>query len=208
MNEGPATRQLACGVVTAVRGTVLDAHFELGAPGIGTFLQCRGPANGEIAAFVHSHLGQSTVRAIAIDSTRGLRRGCPVHTGGEPLTIPVGDELLGRVIDLRGKPLDGDAELATNERWPLHRQPPMPSERRPGGDMYPTGIRVIDLFCPFTSGGRVAVFGGGGVGKTVVLTEFIHNAVGPPQSAVCPHCDPVDATLDPTPVKHARRSPP
>jgi F-type H+-transporting ATPase subunit beta len=128
-------------------------------------------------AFVHSHLGQATVRAIAVDSTRGLRRGCQVLCDGESLTIPVGNELLGRVIDVRGLPLDGGRELQTDERWPLHRPPPPPSERRPAGDLYSTGIKVIDMFCPFTSGGRLAVFGGAGVGKTVVLTEFIHNAV-------------------------------
>ena len=177
MTESITHPSLTTGVVTAVRGTVLNAHFESGAPGIGMRLMCSSPADGEISAFVHSHLGQSTVRAIAVDSTRGLRRGCPVQCDGEPLTIPVGDELLGRVIDLRGRPLDDGPAIETDERWPLHRSPPPPSERRPAGDMYPTGIKVIDMFCPFTSGGRVAVFGGAGVGKTVVLTEFIHNAV-------------------------------
>jgi F-type H+-transporting ATPase subunit beta len=100
-----------------------------------------------------------------------------VRCDGQPLTVPVGDELLGRVIDLRGQPLDGGPALETDDRWPLHRPPPSPSVRRAGGDMYFTGIKVIDMFCPFTSGGRVAVFGGAGVGKTVVLTEFVHNAV-------------------------------
>ncbi len=163
--------------MTAVHGTVLDARFESAAPPIGARLQCRSPRDGEITAFVHSHLGQSTVRAIAIDSTRALRRGDPVQSDRQPLTIPVGNELLGRVIDLRGHPLDGGPGLDLDERLPLDRPPPPPSERRPAGDMYPTGIKVIDLFCPFTSGARVAVFGGAGVGKTIVLTEFIHNAV-------------------------------
>ena len=177
MNETITRPSTTVGVVTAVRGTVLDARFESGAPEIGARLQCSSPADGEITAFVHSHLGRSSVRAIAIDSTRGLRRGCQVQCDGQPLTVPVGDELLGRVIDLRGQPLDDGPQLETDERWPLRRSPPPPSERRPSGDMYPTGIKVIDMFCPFTSGGRVAVFGGAGVGKTVVLTEFIHNAV-------------------------------
>jgi len=168
---------MTTGLVTAVRGTVLDALFESGVPDIGMRLQCNSRADGEITAFVQSHLGRSTVRAIAIDATRGLRRGCEVRCYGEPMTVPVGERLLGRVIDLRGQPLDGGPGLETNDRWPLHRPPPPPSERRPGGDMYPTGVKVIDMFCPFTSGGRVAVFGGAGVGKTVVLTEFIHNAV-------------------------------
>lgn len=176
MSEARAARS-TMGLVTAVRGTVLDAHFDAGAPEIGSRLQCNSPDGGETVAFVHAHLGQSTVRAIAIDSTRGLRRGCPVRCDRQPLTVPVGNELLGRVIDLRGQPLDDGPELSTEQRWPLHRPPPPTSECRQAGEMYATGIKVIDLFCPFTYGGRVAVFGGAGVGKTVVLTEFIHNAV-------------------------------
>jgi F-type H+-transporting ATPase subunit beta len=177
MHSAQVIRSSASGIVTAVRGTVLDAHFPSGAPGIGHHLECSSSTGDEISAFVHSHLGQSTVRAIAIDSTRGLQRGCAVRSNGGPLTIPVGEELLGRVIDLRGKPLDDGAKLIAKERWPLHRLPPPPSDRRPAGNMYPTGIKVIDMFCPFSSGGRIAVFGGAGVGKTVVLTEFMHNAV-------------------------------
>lgn len=168
---------LTTGLVTAVRGTVLDARFQNGAPQIGTRLRCCSPTDGEIAAFVHAHLGESTVRAISIDSTRGLRRGAAVQSNGRPMSVPVGTELLGRVIDLRGRPLDDGPDLDLSERLPLDRAPPLPSERRAAGDIYPTGIKVIDLFCPFASGSRVAIFGGAGVGKTVVLTEFMHNAV-------------------------------
>ena len=178
VNEQPvAPNRITYGEVIAVRGTVIDAYFADGAPPLGARLLCRSPTDGEVMAFVHSHRGQSTVRAIAVDSTRGLRRGCVISCNGQPLTIPVGNALLGRVIDLRGRPLDGGAELHLSETLPLHRLPPPPSERRLSGEIYPTGIKVIDLFCPFTYGGRVAVFGGAGVGKTVVLTEFIHNAV-------------------------------
>lgn len=177
MNDTYVPSSPTAGQVIAVRGTVLDARFGAGAPAIGARLLCSSPTDGEIVAFVHSHLGRSTVRAIAVDSTRGLQRGCQVRCDGAPMAIPVGDKLLGRVIDLEGKPLDGGPELSTKDRWPLDRPPPPSSERRTSGEMYPTGIKVIDVFCPFTSGGRVAVFGGAGVGKTVVLTEFIHNAV-------------------------------
>jgi F-type H+-transporting ATPase subunit beta len=100
-----------------------------------------------------------------------------VRCEGKPMLVPVGDELLGRVIDLRGRPLDGGPPLNLDRQLPLRRHAPKASDRRAGSELYPTGIKVIDLFCPFTSGGRVAVFGGAGVGKTVVLTEFIHNAV-------------------------------
>jgi F-type H+-transporting ATPase subunit beta len=89
----------------------------------------------------------------------------------------VGNGLIGRVVDLRGRPLDGGPALATQHTLPLRRPPPSPAVCRGLGEMYPTGIKVVDLFCPFTRGSRVAVFGGAGVGKTLVLTEFIHNAV-------------------------------
>jgi F-type H+-transporting ATPase subunit beta len=174
MAENPA---ILTGRVTAVRGTVVDVSFPGGTPALGARLECVSPSDGTITAFVHSHLGQATVRAIAIDSTRGLRCGCEVASDGKPLMVPVGNELLGRVIDLRGQPLDGKPELRCSKFWPLHRPPPPASNRLPGGKVYATGIKVIDLFCPFTSGSRVAVFGGAGVGKTIVLTEFIHNAV-------------------------------
>jgi F-type H+/Na+-transporting ATPase subunit beta len=173
----PITTLILTGEVTAVRGTVVDVHFAGGVPPLGARLLCHSATDGDVMAFVHSHLGCATVRAIAVDSTRGIRRGCTVNCDGQPLSIPVGNALLGRVIDLRGRPLDGGAELNLPDSLPLHRPPPMPSERRLSGAIYPTGIKIIDLFCPFTYGGRVAVFGGAGVGKTVVLTEFIHNAV-------------------------------
>ncbi len=165
------------GKVTAVRGTVVDAWFAEGLPPIDAALDCQLDQHGSVNAVVHSHLGESSVRAIATDSTRGMRRGAAVTCDGLPLRIPVGAQLVGRVIDLHGRPLDGGPELSWAETLPLSRPPLPPSVRRGLGDVYPTGIKVIDLFCPFTHGARVAVFGGAGVGKTVVLTEFIHNAV-------------------------------
>ena len=165
------------GRITAVRGTVVDAWFEEGLPPIDAALYCELEGDDAVTAVVHSHLGNSSVRAIATGSTRGMRRGAAVRCNGAPLRIPVGNQLVGRVIDLAGRPLDGGPELSWDESLPLYRSPPPPSECLGLGEIYPTGIKVIDLFCPFTHGGRVAVFGGAGVGKTVVLTEFIHNAV-------------------------------
>ncbi len=165
------------GVVTAIRGTVVDVRFDQKTPDIGSQLDLQNDGFGSVTAFVHSHLGESTVRTIAVDSTRGLSLGCAAISTGQPLSIPVGPQLLGRVIDLKGNPLDGGGKIETDQRFPLHRDPPPPSARRGSGEIYPTGIKIIDLFSPFTFGGRVAVFGGAGVGKTVVLTEFIHNAV-------------------------------
>ena len=166
------------GVVDAVRGTIVDVVFENAIPPLAASMRCFMENDGEaISAVVHSHLGGSTVRAIAIESTRGLRRGSHVESDGQPLSVPVGEHLLGRVIDLHGRPIDGGPDFNHTERRSIHGAPPSPGERRAGGEIYPTGIKVIDLFCPFTHGGRAAVFGGAGVGKTVVLTEFIHNAI-------------------------------
>ncbi len=166
-----------CGIVTAVRGTVIDVWFDDGLPRIDAALHCDVEGGDSVTAVVHSHLGNSSVRAIATESTRGMRRGAQVCCDGKTLRIPVGQQVVGRVIDLHGRPLDGGKPLSWDESLPLNRSPPPSSFCRGLGDVYPTGIKVIDLFCPFTHGGRVAVFGGAGVGKTVVLTEFIHNAV-------------------------------
>jgi F-type H+-transporting ATPase subunit beta len=169
-------RPRTSGQIVAVRGTVLDIRFEQGVPAVGAAVECRPAKLHPVIATVHSHLNGSTVRAVAIDPARGLRRGDEVSSG-EPLSMPVGDFLLGRVIDLRGQPLDGGQQFPTALRRPIFRAPPSTAERRPSGEFYPTGIKVIDLFCPFTHGGRAAVFGGAGVGKTIILTEFIHNAI-------------------------------
>lgn len=165
------------GRITSVRGTVVDAWFAGELPPIDAALVCEIDGHRSVTSVVHSHLGNSSVRAIATSSTRGMCRGAQVRSSGRPLRIPVGAQLIGRVIDLHGYPLDGGAELSWEESLPLYRSPPPPSFCLGLGEVYPTGIKVIDLFCPFTHGGRVAVFGGAGVGKTVVLTEFIHNAV-------------------------------
>jgi F-type H+-transporting ATPase subunit beta len=163
--------------VTSIRGTVLEIRFDGVLPAIGSGVVClpadRAPVTGE----VYSHEDATTARVIAIEPTRGLRRGDIVECDGEPLCVPVGRELLGRVIDLHGRALDGGAPLDGQRRAPLRRPPPAAAQRRASGRVYTTGIKVIDLFCPIVHGGRAAVFGGAGVGKTVVLTEFIHNAV-------------------------------
>jgi F-type H+-transporting ATPase subunit beta len=164
------------GRVAAIRGTVIDVDIEGAIPQIGEALECRLSNETSIKAVVQSHMSASRVRSISVDSPRRLKRGAPVRGYG-PLTIPVTRDLLGRVVDLHGNPLDGGPTIAAEERRPLHRPPPPPEERLPWSEAYETGIKVIDLFCPFVRGGRAAVFGGAGVGKTVVLTEFIRNAV-------------------------------
>jgi F-type H+-transporting ATPase subunit beta len=165
------------GRVVAVRGTVLEIDFDGPNAPLSAALHCRLNHTGWVTAVVHAHIGRSRVRAIALGSTRGLRRGAEARSQGELLQVPVGPELLGRVVDLEGQPLDGGSAIETTGRRPLHCAPPPPGERRPWSEVYETGIKAIDLFCPFLNGGRAAVFGGAGVGKTVILMEFIHNAV-------------------------------
>jgi len=174
LKEAP---QPARGSVVAVRGTVVDVAFEGRPPAPGDAIRCTLDSEHEVSAVVHAHLDDSTVRAIAIGSTRGLRRGQTARSLESPPQIPVGSELLGRVIDLEGRALDGGGALDRSTRVPIRQVAPDATRRRPTGEVYPTGIKVIDLFCPITHGSRAAVFGGAGVGKTVVLTEFIHNAV-------------------------------
>ncbi len=163
--------------MVAVRGTVLDVEWGGRVPPLAAAIQCQLSPERQICAVVHSHLGGAVVRAIALESTRGLRQGASVSSDGQALRVPVGSELLGRVVDLLGRPLDGGEVLGTELTRPVVRPPPPPGQRRAKSDIYETGIKAIDLFCPFMHGGRSAVFGGAGVGKTIVLTEFIHNAV-------------------------------
>jgi F-type H+-transporting ATPase subunit beta len=165
------------GRVTSIRGTVVEVRFEGGLPPIAGGILCHPQGRPPVSGEVYGHSDAWTVRAIAIEPTRGLRRGDPVESDGEPLRVPVGPELLGRVIDLHGRPLDGGPPLDGALRSPLRCPPPAAPLRRAAGQVYATGIKVIDLFCPIVHGARAAVFGGAGVGKTVVLTEFIHNAV-------------------------------
>ncbi len=161
----------------SIRGTVLEVRFEARLPALGSGIACRRDDGTSVTGEICGHADPRTARAIAIESTRGLRRGDPVESTGLPLDVPVGPELLGRVVDLHGRPLDAGPGLAGAPRRPLRRDPPSASARRTRGEPYATGIKVVDLFCPVLHGGRAAVFGGAGVGKTVVLTEFIHNAI-------------------------------
>lgn len=165
------------GQIESVRGTVVEVRFEGALPHIGAGFAIRPHGRDEVTGEVVGHKDPTTVRAITTMPTRGVRCGDPVESDGEPLRVPVGPELLGRVIDLHGRALDGRGPVDAKTRSPLRRPPPDAGERRAAGGLYQTGIKVIDLFCPIVHGGRAAVFGGAGVGKTIVLTEFMHNAV-------------------------------
>jgi len=165
------------GHVSAIRGTVVDVVFEDGSPAIAAAIRCQAGSAQWITAVVQAQLDRATVRTIALEPTRGMRRGSPAEWDGQPLSIPTGRSLLGRVVDLQGRAIDGGPILLDTTATPVHQNPPGPQQRRAGTEIYPTGIKVIDLLCPFLAGGRAAVFGGAGVGKTIVLTEFIHNMV-------------------------------
>jgi F-type H+-transporting ATPase subunit beta len=165
------------GQVSAVRGTVVDVVFDQGLPTVSAEVRCELEPSRWITTVVQAQLDRSTVRTIALDSTRGLRRGSAAQSEGHALSMPTGRSLLGRVVDLQGRALDGGPPLLETKSTPVHQSPPGPERRIAGTQIYPTGIKVIDLLCPFLTGGRAAVFGGAGVGKTIVLTEFIHNMV-------------------------------
>jgi F-type H+/Na+-transporting ATPase subunit beta len=167
------------GRVIAVRGAVLDVSFAQAAlPPIDDALIIVPDKGDPIIAEVQSHLDSTTVRAIALQSTSGLRRGTAVRAAGGPLKVPVGEEVLGRLLDLTGTIGDKGAPLAPDvPRRPIHRAPPALSSQRGTTSLFSTGIKVIDLLTPLAQGGKAAMFGGAGVGKTVLVMELIHAMV-------------------------------
>ncbi|HEX6924725.1 MAG TPA: F0F1 ATP synthase subunit beta [Longimicrobiaceae bacterium] len=171
-----AQPDLQTGRTVAVRGSVVDVHFEGPLPAPGTRLEA-GPERRMVLE-VFGHLDERTVRAVALTPTRGLSRGAPVHDTGRPFDVPVGRELLGRVLNVLGETIDTQPPLTAAERRPLF-QPPAPlTQLRASAEMLVTGIKAIDLLAPMERGGKAGLFGGAGVGKTVVITELIHNMVG------------------------------
>ncbi|MDR3538574.1 MAG: F0F1 ATP synthase subunit beta [Acetobacteraceae bacterium] len=167
------------GVVVAVRGPVLDVAFTTPPlPRLEEALVVAWDRPGSLVAEVQSHLDANTVRAIALQGTAGLRRGTRARATGGPITVPVGDAVLGRLLNVLGETGDLGPPLPdTVERWPIHR-PPLPLSAQIGTtEIFETGIKVIDLLVPLAQGGKAAMFGGAGVGKTVLLMEFIHAMV-------------------------------
>ncbi len=167
------------GKVVEIKGVVVDAVFTERLPEINTALRITAPeADGrpaiDLIAEVQQHLGDDRVRAVAMDSTDGLPRGVDVIDTGDPITVPVGDQTLGRLWNVIGEPVD-NKEPATGERWPIHRDPPDFDELKADIEMFETGMKVIDLIAPFIRGGKVGLFGGAGVGKTILIQELIHN---------------------------------
>jgi F-type H+-transporting ATPase subunit beta len=161
------------GSIVEIKGVVLDAVFPNGLPEIYSALSI-AVEGGELIAEVQQHLGDDRVRAVAMDTTDGLARGAEVIDTGGPITVPVGDETLGRIWNVIGDPVDGKP-AATGERWGIHRDPPEFGELSAKIEIFETGIKVIDLIAPYVRGGKIGLFGGAGVGKTVLIQELIHN---------------------------------
>ena len=165
------------GKIIQIIGVVVDVEFKGIMPEINTALITKSPtvAGGNLTLEVAAHLGDRKVRTIALASTDGLRRGQEVVNTGEPITVPVGKEILGRMFNVVGEPIDDKPKPETKKAWPIHRGAPQIADQEVKPQMLETGIKVIDLIAPFLRGGKVAVFGGAGVGKTVLIQEFIRN---------------------------------
>jgi len=169
------------GKVVQVIGPVIDVEFEPEKlPELYTALRVDGEgAAGErvhLSAEVQQHIGRNQVRAVAMSSTDGVVRGMPALDTGGPITVPVGKLALGRILNVLGEPVDGGPAIpADAERWPIHREPPKFTDLEPKTEVFETGIKVIDLIAPFVKGGKIGLFGGAGVGKTVIIQELIHN---------------------------------
>lgn len=170
------------GIVVQVIGPVVDVEFPDGhLPPVLNALKIPrtaldgGGAQEVLICEVQQHLGEDRVRTIAMDSTDGLVRGMKVYDTGEPITVPVGPEVLGRLLNVTGDPIDEKGPIPARKRYSIHRPAPKFSSLSTKKEMFETGIKVIDLIEPYTKGGKTGLFGGAGVGKTVIIQELIHN---------------------------------
>ncbi len=163
------------GVITQIIGPVIDVEFKSGAlPEIYDALEIE---NGESKTVVEVQqlLGQNTVRTVAMSSTDGLKRGMKVINTNEPIKMPVGKEILGRILNVLGEPVDNMGDVNAVEYLPIHRPSPELTEQNTKVEILETGIKAIDLLMPYQKGGKIGLFGGAGVGKTVLIMELIHN---------------------------------
>jgi F-type H+-transporting ATPase subunit beta len=162
------------GTITQVIGAVVDVHFDGELPSILNALHTDN-AGRSLTLEVAQHLGENTVRTIAMDTTDGLVRGAQVVDTGAPISVPVGPETLGRILNVIGEPVDERGPVTTKMRMPIHRQAPEFVEQSTEAEILITGIKVVDLLAPYAKGGKVGLFGGAGVGKTVIIMELINN---------------------------------
>ncbi|MEJ5256227.1 MAG: F0F1 ATP synthase subunit beta [Acidimicrobiales bacterium] len=177
-NQTSTGKQLKDGRVVAIAGPVVDVEFPRGAlPEINTALEMTVTIDGKdvtVVAEVAQQIGDSRVRVVCMKPTDGLRRGTPVRNTGRGISVPVGNAVLGHVFNVIGEPLDTPELEGIAERWEIHREPPAFDTLEPKAQMFPTGIKVIDLLTPYLAGGKIGLFGGAGVGKTVLIQEMIN----------------------------------
>jgi F-type H+-transporting ATPase subunit beta len=176
--EGGAEGDANFGTVEEVQGVVIEVFFSDELPEINHALEIEMDSDGEtrrLICEVQQHLGDDRILAVAMDATDGLARGTKVRDTGGPITVPVGDVTLGRIFNLLGDPIDEKGEVEAEERWPIHRDAPNVEDLTPTREIFETGIKVVDLLAPYAKGGKVGLFGGAGVGKTVLIQELIHN---------------------------------
>ncbi|MHA1528097.1 MAG: F0F1 ATP synthase subunit beta, partial [Alphaproteobacteria bacterium] len=164
----------AVGKVTQVIGAVVDVQFDDDLPAILNALETDNKGN-RLVLEVAQHLGENTVRTIAMDATEGLVRGATVTDTGIPISVPVGPATLGRIVNVIGEPVDEKGPVEAEERRPIHRPAPDFVEQATESEMLETGIKVVDLLAPYVKGGKIGLFGGAGVGKTVLIMELINN---------------------------------
>ena len=166
----------ATGRVIQITGPVVDIEFPAGKlPGIYNAVEIQREGQEPLTCEVQQHLGNNWVRAVAMTTTDGLARGVEVVDTGAPITVPVGDATLGRVFDVLGHPIDGKGPVVSEVSLPIHRDPPAFDQQSTEIEVFETGLKVIDLICPFKKGGKIGIFGGAGVGKTVIIQELIRN---------------------------------
>ena len=167
---------VASGKIKAVIGAIVDVQFDqANLPAILNALEVRNPNGGKLVLEVAQHLGEGTVRTIAMDGTEGLVRGETVIDTGAPISVPVGRETLGRIINVIGEPIDERGPINSKLRKPIHTDPPTFAEQSTTAEVLETGIKVVDLLAPYARGGKIGLFGGAGVGKTVFIQELINN---------------------------------
>jgi F-type H+-transporting ATPase subunit beta len=168
------------GTIEEITGVVVDVVFPDQLPEIFSAVEIQVDESDaregrSLVCEVQQHLGDDRVRTVAMDATDGLRRGDRVVDSGGPITVPVGEKTLGRIFNLLGEPIDGGDPVGDVERWPIHRPSPAATELTPTQEILETGIKVVDLLAPYSKGGKIGLFGGAGVGKTVLIQELIHN---------------------------------
>src|SRR6195952_3246179 len=163
------------GKIEEIQGVVIEAVFPDELPHLNNAITIDRGEDGILVCEVQQHLGDDRVRAVAMDTTDGLARGAEVVDTGGPIPAPVGEVTLGRIFNLLGEVIDEGEPIEVTERWPIHRDAPEVTDLTPTTEMFETGIKVVDLLAPYAKGGKVGLFGGAGVGKTVIIQELIHN---------------------------------